>query len=451
MGSHVSSRGESAAGIGAATDSTGDGSGVNPELGHRRRRFLVAAGLITVNIALGATVVGIKRRYAASEANYGTLDNPRFKVREDLGLEGTKTYRERLKAHIAAKDISTKDLERYEVAISKVQRNLDSLELALKRESRESGAGALSDEAVAAEVDAILSGRAANSNAESSSITAQMISKIGEQIQTSRAEHKRQIYAVLTRTSELLRREVAAAEIRTTLAGRSFTDLVSKFGKPEAFTREIIKQVTGLELPAEVTFEVREIDREGVGGTASEWWQEVVAEDGYFGEVVLTFAHEAGHLMALHNEESMRSGGRQRDEADIPNWEEACAYAFEAVAAEAIHQTELRPAKFLFGEYKAGLLDDFYGGQQSEECHRVGMAYFDAALTVLGSAAKAYNYLARHDELTPEMLNVIAENRALFKAAHAEGTPNLNSVEMKLRELDERFKSTIRVVGPPKQ
>lgn len=129
-----------------------------------------------------------------------------------------------------------------------------------------------------------------------------------------------------------------------------------------------------------------------------------------------------------------------RNGQEIAAWEEACAYAFQAVASEAMQHEELVLARLLMSSNQRTLLEQFYSGEHSEECHRLGMAYFDAALTVLGSASKAYNYLSSHRELTDEMKAVIRINTERFKALQGEGEkPRLRRIEGLLGALERRF------------
>jgi hypothetical protein len=74
-----------------------------------------------------------------------------------------------------------------------------------------------------------------------------------------------------------------------------------------------------------------------------------------------------------------------------------CAYALKASVASYLAATnkELGPlAHVLFIVNYRQLVEEFFTRVNSTECHRVGMAYFNAALTVLGSPAAAYNYLS---------------------------------------------------------
>jgi hypothetical protein len=72
------------------------------------------------------------------------------------------------------------------------------------------------------------------------------------------------------------------------------------------------------------------------------------------------------------------------------------------------------------------------------------MAYFDAAQTVLGSSAKAYNFLSSHRALTPEMEKVIEDNRALtdeMRAIEGAGSPRLTRLQERCAGLARAVKN----------
>jgi hypothetical protein len=149
--------------------------------------------------------------------------------------------------------------------------------------------------------------------------------------------------------------------------------------------------------------------------------------DGHYSHVVSALSHEVGHLLATHSESRVATPDYPRSRDEVANWEEACAYAFQHSVDSYRAATQAEYAVTIMDNAQLNhrtLLNRFYH-EGSTECHAVGMAYFDAAMTVLGSPGAAFNYLASHTTLTPEMENVIVENRARSQAELNSEAPRL--------------------------
>ena len=195
---------------------------------------------------------------------------------------------------------------------------------------------------------------------------------------------------------------------------------------------------------------MRPVDQKGLVGFSDFVTREVVAKDRAYEGVVATFAHEVGHVISMHQEafETGR-GPTVQDAKDVPNWEEACAYAFEATVASYLATTDLDGndlARNLFLFDYRHLTDAYYTGEEVNESHHVGMVYFDAALTVLGSPGAAYNYLSSHTELSHAMLAVIEENKKASKV-DSKGRVLLRQKLTALLERVEKTREEYKVPG----
>jgi hypothetical protein len=344
------------------------------------------------------------------------LSDPRFRVNEELGLSGTPTYQNELKAQLFHPSLPERLVEKVKGRIKALEDELAAIQ---KMPDKPAPVDTVGNGSPSPNVPHGPDEKGSALDRRDSKIT-----KFDSLLIPHRLESTDTTSSALTRsTNEHLAASMAEAG---TIKNHS-----KQFGSPEQYVKNLVLRVTGVPLPDAVSFEVRAVDLPGAAGYSISATQQIVSQDGHFAYVALISAHEAGHLMALHEEEA-RLYPRQntRSEEEISNWEEACAYAFQGVASEAIVEEELLIGPLIWASYKRDLLDEFYSESGSSECHRVGMAYYDAALTVLGSSAKAYNFLSSHTDLTPEMLQVLSENRAL--AEQLRTTPH-----DPLREIDD--------------
>jgi hypothetical protein len=404
-------------------------------------------------LTLAATGRHIARRHLGEQLKevYGDLDNPNYRVREDLGFISAPSYREILRGRLENLDISKEDQTYLCERMDKCTAALSKLPDLLQQES-EAGkkAPVKSAEAVDREIDSILRGDVAQV-APPESPAHQLLGMVHrETLEISKLLDNAEV-RILSGTGEALLRSMAVKIATAELSLRSHQELVNDYGTPESYVRKLIKEVTGMSLPENVHFTIRSIDKPNTVGTSNAVTQSIISEDNYYGQVVLVLAHEAGHLMTQHDEEYHLQGSRRLSDEQVSNYEEACAYAFQKVAGEALKETPLSMA-YDIDTGTSTLLDDFYNGRDSEECHRVGMAYYDAARTVLGGSAQAYNYLSSHRELTPEMLKVIDDNRALTKQIDAEtqaNRPRLNATKERCAQLLSAVKDAHQQILEP--
>jgi hypothetical protein len=143
--------------------------------------------------------------------------------------------------------------------------------------------------------------------------------------------------------------------------------------------------------------------------------------------------------MALHQEQQLIGNESRMQPEQVSAWEEACAYAFEATVASYLIATNsphaFRARVLLEAEFE-DLMYQHYSGEKADTGHAEGMAILDAAYTVLGSYAAAYNYLSSHTELTVEMLKVLEENKKVATASsQLRKDPQLQHIEQKLQGL----------------
>ena len=410
---------------------------------------LASSNLPTRRELLGLAAVGtvaLSGRYAMSRyfngirqdllEKYGDLNNPLFRAREDLKLSGTPVYRDPLQKEL----LLLRDSERCVQKINAfVDRSLERIsEFESKFSAQENRSKPKASPSTEPQSDHALLEKSleAKDSIDRHYARLELI-----KIDSSALELSMTLKDLPLHTSALssIVEELRVAIQYDQLKAKTSGEMLDKHDTPEEFTRVLVTKLTDRPLPEDISFEIREIDRAGIAGFANQVLQQVVVEDSYYGNVVLVLAHEAGHLMAPHSEHEFI----HREEALVTtkNWEEACAYAFEALAAEALQDTDLKPAALIFHFHKKALLDEFYNDIQSDECHRVGMAYFDAALTVLGSSAKAYNYLSSHRVLTPEMEAVIRDNKALVKSntlLREQARRNVEAADARLSEVMQK-------------
>ncbi len=418
----------------AAQTSTDDQPASLPD----RRKFLSDVLKGAGALVAGASGAGLiaQMQKPSFESMYGSLEAPHFRVREELGLSGTRPFRDKLQQMENSRDLSSNTASSFERAIGAVDRKLTE---ALNSHETPASVERLSDADVLKEIDAILD----ESSRSSQSTTTAGIARVSDlqlELFDLQSELDRERFAMLGQLVEGALESADQAAGKIIDSKSSHVSLEEKFGDPESYTRALIERVTGKPLPAQAKFEIRPIDDAEVAGFSIAAKQLIVTEDGHYARVILVNAHEAGHLLAQHEEEVGVFSFGARNVREIDAWEEACAYAFQAVASEAIQHEELGLARVLMSSNQRSLLEQYYSGEQSEECHRLGMAYFDAALTVLGSASKAYNYLSSNRELTDEMKAVIRSNAERFKGLQGESEqPRLRKIERLLAELEKRF------------
>jgi hypothetical protein len=394
----------------------------------------LGSAVVTAYLGFEISLYGSSQK---NEENYGTLSDPHFVVNQNLKLENQFSYQKLIKMEIG--DLTKEDYDFFKRNFKDIENHLNSTlkkleklktpELLKLLENNELRSG---EEVIANEVELIskhpeyLNGKTRLTN----------LFRIFTEFETRYNDfcmsNDHTLFKLLAYQ--------AANEITNNISKQlSHKDLIDQFGTPEVYVRKMIKDLTGKNLPIEVKFEVRDIDDQNVVGYSKFLSQETVARDQYYAGVVLILAHEAGHLLALHEEDAIFKN-RSRSKEEVNNWEEACAYAFEATVAAAITEKELKGVAAAFiSVSQRELLNDFYSGRNSTECHRVGMAYYDAALTVLGSPGAAYNFLASNTELTDEMKAVMLENQRLSEVLKKGQKLHKYDLDQITKTLRERF------------
>lgn len=383
-----------------------------------RRSILQVAGLG----ALGLGLAGILTRsrlnssLELSRELFGTLEDPKFQVTRELPAIKADTYSGKLQPK--SNDITVEKEKRYENSLKPLNSAIGKIEEFVKK-----------------------IGETPNER-DTQTLTdlEPLLIKIKSDLNTIETDLglSSQNGFILSSIQDFDLRDIARL-----VKDKSFTDKLDELGTPENFVRRLVKEITSLDLPADVALGVRSIDEEGINGISTVIGLRAESEDAYYLEVVLTLAHESGHLMSAHQEEFLSENKYNRSHAEISAWEEACAYAFESVTAAHLKQQEVADgtiAKSLATLNRLWLLEEYYSRSEGYlECHREGMAIFDAALTVLKDFGKAYNFLSTHTQLTPEMTAVMESNRNLYLEVESDTTPRADKIRTQIEELKNRL------------
>jgi hypothetical protein len=416
-------------------------------LPNRRTMLQLAAGAFG-GIATGLVVKSIRESLLKERTieQYGTLSNPRFLVREGLLPHEPQTYRDQL--FNRQKDIPERLFQRTMKELDGIENALEqSNELIKRPKLANPTTSTRSTSELIAEIDKILSNKKEHTNANPEPDAENLLLVAETKLEVLKTELATVKISLGAGEISHSMKSVVNSFVSSIAHNDTHLKLIDQFGDPESFTRDFIHRMTGEKLPEGATFEVRKIDKEGVAGYSQFVQQKIVSKDAHYGGVFLINCHEAGHLMAQHQENDIFSKADSNNSSAVANWEEASAYAFEGVGSASIDDEALAIARTMFASDKLALLEEFYTGQNNEECHRVGMAYFDAALTVTGSVAKAYNYLASHNELTDEMKVVISNNLKHRKNLDQETPPQLQLIEERVSKCEKKLEDLKLTLG----
>lgn len=404
---------KSAATAGATTE--GDG---NSAVRHQesRRRFLRTAAKNTA-IALGALSGGAAIELGRqtldmkdkSIEGFGPLAEPKFLIADDTKFaKPFFSFRGYLRQQINQQDLSEQDLRRIRL---RVQRTRASLERSMASQSADQN------------------------------------DPVANLLRFSKETHTLSILEnALTDTLLSLTKNVSSsADVNLSMlelqeiAGRGkVAELSPRFGPPEDIVKKIVTELTGRKIPDDISIRIEDIKEESVRGLANQMTRAIQTEDMHYALVIATIAHEVGHLLAPHYEQSFLSGDI-RSHAEIKNWEEACAYAFSECVANTLPERPLSLASTFVLLDRIAFLKEYYSGKETRECHRVGMAMWDAALEVLGPA-KAHKFLVSNTQLTPEILGVMEENKRLYAEYLAAGSqPRYEEARRLVEELSKEI------------
>ncbi len=379
----------------------GGDSGGQPEQQSLRRDFLwrclhtVAAGTAAfAALKLTADYTEVERLRKISQ-QYGTLDAPNYSVLDDLPLAPLRSFDEM--SHDQQIDISSAEQAYFAGRLAKISEMLSTLQLAYAE------TGTLLNLHDSEQLSLASSSHFGDLSAL---VTVELV-QIEKEILKTRGEIGQRLN-LLEQDAELRNRAIKEA------ATRSFREEVERFGDPYKFADSMIGALTGKNMPVGVTFEVGTPKTPGAVGEASCEAQHIIVKDRAYTVLVLTAAHEMGHLICQQDESRMSSG---KAEGISQFLEEATAYGFELLAARWLiaHSPEQADAARMHAETTLFCqLRKFYSGKAGSDSHPGGMAYLDAAWAVLGSLPAAVNYLLSHDKLTPEMERVIRYKAATW-------------------------------------
>jgi hypothetical protein len=321
---------------------------------------------------------------------YGTLDQPVYRIDESLEFADFSSFRKPFK--LAPRHRSIKEVSEAKNSFNELVERLSALELSVAR-----GQADLSEKSLIEELYQI--------SKDESVLSAKFKDILCEANPEWMASLRSLILACETESS-ILTQKTEWDEIF--------------FQSIEATTRCLIKDLTGRELPNSVTFKFSGLADSRMSGASFFQTGEIIARPSSRAHLILTFCHEAGHLIAQHQEEVHFCPQDSISQECAAHREEACAYAFQFCAAAflAASNPELAAdVERISRVTHYNMLYDAYLGRQSMPIHSNGMVIFDAAWEVLGGPARAFNFLASRGELTKEMADVIAHNSELARSS----------------------------------
>lgn len=229
--------------------------------------------------------------------------------------------------------------------------------------------------------------------------------------------------------------------------------LSSQYGEADAFARNVFESMTGKKLPENVKLDICEIEEEDVAGLADYINAAIKSEDGHYARVLSVMLHELGHLSSQHDEAAYTSINPLRCwSRDVRLLDEACAYCFEIAGAYALSKKDshlANVAQLYLINYVKIFINEYFDGEQ--EYHREAAAIADAAITVFGDPAKAYNYLATADSsnLDPRIKETIEKNRSKYQwVKEHEVSKMCDEKSSELDDLNKEFLKMIEVVHP---
>lgn len=222
--------------------------------------------------------------------------------------------------------------------------------------------------------------------------------------------------------------------------------LSGQYGPVDDFARDLFEMMTGKKFPADIKLDISEIEKKDVGGRADYKNKKITSEDGHYAHVLGIMMHELGHFSAQHDENACASlNPLRRSSREVDMLEEACAYCFQIASAYALSKKDsflANASQLDTFECMKDFIEEYFNGEQ--EYHREASAVADAAITVFGDPAKAYNYLSTADpfNLDQRIRETIEKNRSAYQRVKEQDVQK--AYENKLSELEQLDKEFLK-------
>lgn len=357
------------------------------------RRVLITAAIaapIGGILSLGA-LAGVAYKYFVSTRNelqevYGTLDNPAYLITKTNGYGEVGTYRGYLEEIRQYHDAERKEFEQAALTlIDPTEEKVSDLENYFE---------GVTPQDLPPEHTQKLDELSSMDN---------LLGFVGDFVE--------QQYAQQTHAGRLLSSIGFLSELQ---GGRS-DSLEAEYGDPKEYVRLIFQDLTGKDLPDRISLDIGEPEKEDMRGSSNLVTGEIIVEASIYAKVIADFLHETGHQIVQHRQDAYFStafgGSVSRETAVL---EEVAVYAFQIAGVSAIPDPVLRKiaSNYVMLRNVTGI-ESFFAGNQNY--HREAKCIADAALTVFGNPADAFNHLATSRTIDPRIIQVIEENRQMLE------------------------------------
>ncbi|PIN90652.1 hypothetical protein COU61_02515 [Candidatus Pacearchaeota archaeon CG10_big_fil_rev_8_21_14_0_10_35_13] len=205
------------------------------------------------------------------------------------------------------------------------------------------------------------------------------------------------------------------------LANKTRSEEEKNYGDVKTFSKTLVEKMLGKNLPKGIEISITDLDEENLIGLANSHNRKIRTEDGSYARTSLIMVHEIAHLLSQHSEGQYYGSIHpslfvleSRRETTI--MEEAVSYALQMATPSFVGDTNLgKVMRASINIHSKEFIEEYFEGNKEE--HREAMAIADVAVTYYKNPLVAYNYLMRtsYEELGPEILGVIKENKGAYE------------------------------------
>ncbi|MBD3303681.1 hypothetical protein GF343_00920 [Candidatus Woesearchaeota archaeon] len=412
-----------------------------------RLRNIAGLGFAGMALLLGGLTAGHLHKKSMHQSKWGTLENPRYKITCSI-KEEPATFQDYITAESA--EAKSKAEQTGQILNNFGKSNIKKIKQRHQELSSYFANHQISDEQ-RKQLDNYYSDITAQLIEGAPEGLEEYIARLGQLERLKEASYLlnseidlRQMEQTCSETTETIDRITKEVKFVMLMQLSRSSSLADKYGDVQDYARKLFEEMTEKPLPEGVTINIEEIAEKEVAGLANFLQGSVKSEDAHYARVLMVMMHELGHLSAQQRETAYFSlNPFSAGSREVTLLEEACAYAFEIAAAYKLMESneELgktsRAAIFL---YTRDFAQEYFKGES--EYHREAMAIADAAVTVFGDAAKAYNYLAaeaRPGELDPRITAVIEENRRKYEFATREGHSGIEEIKQMDKDIFDLY------------